>query len=229
MTIQIIGHKHRTHFAFARRGSIQIRDHHKRYHFALLLVTMVNLLCQFVQRRSEHIDAFVFPFLTSGDSNKQCVFRHNSAELFSRYATQGFTGLLTFRVEIFSFRHIGGFESVRGDDIDGFIQQLLALACSQVTDSGEAVSPMRRLFLHRMLAHHIQFRRHLVSVITLEIVVQRLSVARYRTTYSGGMSGKQSSYLRTMIFQIENRESRLPFIGMHTEIRSFGSRLSIFN
>ena len=77
---------------------------------------------------------------------------------------------------------------------------------------------VRRLFLHGVLGHHIQLLRHLVAVIALEIVIERLAVTGYRTTDTGSMGGEKRGDLRTMILQIEDRERRLPLVCMHAEL-----------
>ena len=55
------------------------------------------------------------------------------------------------------------------------------------------------LFLYGMFANHIQFLRHLVTVITFEIVVQRFAVARYRAADARCMCGEKSSNFWTFI------------------------------
>ena len=50
MSVEIVRYKHGTHFAFARRGTIQIRDHYKRNHLAVGTIAMVDLLRQFIER-----------------------------------------------------------------------------------------------------------------------------------------------------------------------------------
>ena len=78
---------------------------------------------------------------------------------------------------------------------------------------------MRRLFLHGVFGDHVQFLRHLVAVVCLKIVVERLAVSGDGTTDTRGMRGEERSYLRTFFLQIEDRECRLPFVGVHTHLR----------
>ena len=47
---------------------------------------MVDLLRELIQRRRKDIDAFVFPLLATGDSDKKCIIRHYSTQLLSRDA-----------------------------------------------------------------------------------------------------------------------------------------------
>ena len=49
---------------------------------------------------------------------------------------------------------------------------------------------MGRLALGRMLTCHIQFIGHLVAVVTLKKVIQRLVVAGYAAADTGSMSGE---------------------------------------
>ena len=57
------------------------------------------------------------------------------------------------------------------------------------------------------------------GLVALEIIVERLPVAGYRTTDTGSMGREQRRYLRTMILQVEDRERCLPFVGVSAEIR----------
>ena len=77
---------------------------------------------------------------------------------------------------------------------------------------------VRSLFLHRVFGNHIQLIRHLVSVIRLEIVVERLAVSCDGTTDTRCVRRKERSYLGAMILQIEDRERRLPLVSVRTEI-----------
>ena len=224
LSVQVIRYEHRTHLAFARRSTIQVRNHDEGHHLFLRLVAMVYLLRQLIQGHREHIDSFVFHLQPSRYTYEQCVLRHYPAEQLSRHTMQGFARLGSFLIKILALRHIGRFKTVRRHDIYRFIQQLLALPRRDITHRCEAVCPMRRLFLHRMLGHHIQFVRHLISVVSLEIIVQRFTVSCYRTTDTRCMSREQGSDLRTMVLYIKDRESCLPLIRMHAE-----TRLPIFN
>ena len=144
--------------------------------------------------------------------------RNDTSQFLSCHLTQSGTSLSAFDFEVFSFRHISRFETIGRNDIHRFVQELFTLAGCDVTYGSEAVCPMGCLFLHRVLRHHIQFLRHLVSIVVLEIVIQRFAVSCDRTTDTRGMRSEQRRYLRTAVTQIEDRESRLPFVGMHAEI-----------
>ncbi len=55
---------------------------------------------------------------------------------------------------------------------------------------------MSSLFFYRMLALHVQFPRHLVTVIGKEIIIEGFVVACNRASNTGGMSCKDSAYFR---------------------------------
>ena len=79
MAVEIVGHEDGTHLTFAGRSTVQIRDHDEGHNLPLHLTTMVDLLRQFIQRGSKDIDAFVLPFLASGDADKEGILRHDTA------------------------------------------------------------------------------------------------------------------------------------------------------
>ena len=93
------------------------------------------------------------------------------------HLAERFACLPTLLVKRLAFGHISGFEPVGCLYIHRLVEQLVALACGDITDRGETVGMVRSLFLHRVLGNHIQFRRHLVAVISLKVVVERLAVA----------------------------------------------------
>ena len=66
----IEGDECRAHLTLARRSTVQIGNHDERHHFAFRLVTVINLLRQFIQRRSKDIHSFVLPFQASGDGDQ---------------------------------------------------------------------------------------------------------------------------------------------------------------
>ena len=67
-----------TYLSFAGRRTVKVRYHHKCHYLTFRLVTVVNLLCQFVQRGGEDINPFVLPFLPSGDTYEQRVLRNGT-------------------------------------------------------------------------------------------------------------------------------------------------------
>ena len=77
---------------------------------------------------------------------------------------------------------------------------------------------MGSLFLHGVLADHIQFVRHLIAVIALEIVVEGFAIAGDRSTDTGGVGGEECCYLRAVVLEIEDRERRLPLVGVHADL-----------
>ena len=181
---------------------------------------MVDLLRQLVECGSKDIDAFVFPFLPTGDSYKECILGHHSTQLFASHLAQGFTGFGTFAVEIFPLGHIGRFKTIGRLYIHFLVEQLGTLTRRDIADRCEAIGGVGSLFLDRVLGHHVEFRRHLVAVVAFEIVVQRLAVTRYRTTDAGSVCGEERSYLRSMVTEVEDRKSRLPLVGVGAEVRT---------
>ena len=168
----------------------------------------------------EHINTFVLPFLPAGDTDIHRVFRHHAAQLLLRHLRQCLAGCSTVRAKCLPFRHEVRLKPIRRNDVHGLIQQLLALPRRQVAHRREAVGEMCRLLLRRVLAHHVQFLRHLVAVVVLEIVIQRLAVTRDRPPDGGSMRGEERAYLRTEIAQVEDHKRRLPLISMrhHTKL-----------
>ena len=74
------------------------------------------------------------------------------------------------------------------------------------------------LFLDRVLALHIQFRSHLVTVIYPEIFVQRLVIARYTATDTGCMGREDGSYLWLTVLQYKRSKACLPFVCMEDNL-----------
>ena len=103
----------------------------------------------------------------------------------------------------FAYRNKVRLKSVGRDYIRLFVKQLLALACSQVAHRSEAVGIVCGLLLGGVLADHVQLVSHLIAVIVIELIVQRLMVAGYRTAYTCGVRREQRADLGTMILDVE--------------------------
>ena len=71
---------------------------------------------------------------------------------------------------------------------------------------------MCSLFLNRVFRLHVQFLRHLVAIISKQIVIQRLMVTGNGTTDRRSMGRKNSSNLRHSFLYIKCSHSSHPFM-----------------
>ena len=65
-----------------------------------------------------------------------------------------------------------------------------------------------------MLALHVQFTRHLITVVGEEIVIEGFVVACYAATDTGGMRGENGSNLGQAVLDVEQAKTRHPLIAM---------------
>ena len=66
-----------------------------------------------------------------------------------------------------------------------------------------------------VLADHIQFSCHLVTLEGIEAVVQRFVITRDRAADTGSMGGEECTNSRAMFAQIEDGERGLPLVAVH--------------
>ena len=71
---------------------------------------------------------------------------------------------------------------------------------------------MCSLFFNRVFRLHVQFLRHLVAIISKQIVVQRFMITGNRTTDRSSMGRKNSSHLRHSFLYIKCSHSSHPFM-----------------
>ena len=82
-----------------------------------------------------------------------------------------------------------GLEAV-GGHVRAAFQELCGLVGGDAADGGELVGSMGGGALNRVLGLHVQLAGHLIAVVGMQIVVQRLAVGAYAASYAGGMGSE---------------------------------------
>ena len=73
-------------------------------------------------------------------------------------------------------------------------------------------------FFKGMLGFHIQLTGHLVSVISGQVVIQRLTVATDAAAYRGGMGCENGAHERHFPFRVKQSHTCGPFVKMGKDI-----------
>ena len=92
------------------------------------------------------------------------------------------------------------------------LKQLFAFNSRYIAYSCKTISLMRRYLFKRVLGLHVKLTRHLVAVIALHIVIQRLSVSADAASYTCGMGGEYCGHMRKLPLNIQQSHSCSPFI-----------------
>ena len=120
----------------------------------------------------QSVDAFVFEFVSAAGAAEDGVGWKVVVEDFFCDFSEYFFSVCSFFVEgVVVLWYELVFESVRCDDIDRFVEQLLTFFGCDLADGSEAVGGVCGLFFGRVFADHIEFLCHLVAVVLVEIVV----------------------------------------------------------
>ena len=162
----------------------------------------------------EDINAFVFPLQPSCDADEKVGGRSLCATRLG-VGEKGFAGTFARSGEGIASGYEVVLEAVGRDDVHGLVEELFALARGEVADGGEAVAIVRGSLFGGVLADHIEFSRHLVAVVAIEIVVQRLAIARDGASDARGVCGEERADARAVLADIENGEGCLPLVAVH--------------
>ena len=130
------------------------------------------------------------------------------------YGQELLTSSLPLTGECSTFWHKVVFKSIRENDIDRLVQQLLTFTGCNLTHSSKAIDIFSCLVLYRVLALHVKLISHLVTIVTLKIVIQWFVVTGYTSANTRGMSCEYSSDLRNVFMDIQQAKTRHPFISM---------------
>lgn len=111
-----------------------------------------------------------------------------------------------------SFRYKIIFKTIHKHYIGRLIKQFLALVICDFTHSRKTVYIVRSLFFNGVFGLHIELFRHLIAIISEEIIVKRLIVTCNGTSDGRGMRGKYRSDFRNSSLQVEGSHTGHPLM-----------------
>ena len=188
---------------------------------------LIELVCrktEAVDSLDEDIDALVAPLIASACGDNHSVVRYCVAGKGACYVEQTTACCRALTVELLALRHKVVLEAIGKYHVNGLVQQFGTLAGCDVTNGGETVDVSSCLLLDGLLALHVELVSHLVAVICLEIVVERLVVAGDATTDACCVSGEDGCHLRQAVVYVEHTQSGHPFVAV---VYDLGSRLML--
>ena len=182
---------------------------------------------QAVHSLNINIDTLVAELVASAGRNDERIIIQICTHQSIGYIEQTLSCLLTFLCKGTCFRYKTIVKSIRQNEIYRFIEQFLALVGSNITHCCETINILSSLLFYRMLALHIEFLRHLITIIGKKIIIKRLIITGNTTTDTCSMRGEHSSHLRKMLVHIEHTKSCHPFISMIDNFLAFSNNMFV--
>ena len=96
-----------------------------------------------------------------------------------------------------------------------------------IAHCGETVHVHGRLPFYTVLGSHIELIGHLNTIVSKQILIQRLAIAGYAATDAGGMGGEDCGYLWHMLAHIESAQTSHPLVDVihHTLVLTLEEEL----
>ena len=161
-----------------------------------------------------YVDTLVLEFIAATGGKDESVVGESTASKGIGHTKQLMTRLHASRSKSRARGHEIVFKTIHENGIATLVEQLLTLTGSDIADRGEAIDIVRRLPFNRVFSLHVQFGCHLIAVVGIKIVVQRLVVASYTSTNAGGMGGEDGGNGGNMLLHIECAKTCHPLMGL---------------
>ena len=172
------------------------------------------IVTQAVERVDEDIDALVAELITAACRHDYGVVVQTGTHQRVGYVQEFGSCQLPLAGKRSAIGHKVVFKSIGQNRIYGLVQQLLALQSGNVAHRSEAVNIVGSTQFDGMFGLHIEFISHLIAIVGVEILIERLVVSGDASTYTCGMGGEYSGYLGHLVLDVQQTEASHPLIAM---------------
>ena len=179
----------------------------------LLLARYVVKLCtEFGHRLKKYVKALAAVVIASAGRHNQRIIGQRAACECRSHIEYAATGLFAHLGKLRALGHEIVFKAIWQHHIYWLVEQLLALAVGKAAHGCKAVGMPCTLLFNAMFGLHVQFLRHLVAVVAIEVSIQLLVVTAYRAAYAGGMGCKYGCHAGHVFFKEKHTQSRHPLV-----------------